>query len=328
MTENSAQRIRNSCPGVSVIIPSRNDAMNITNSLDSIFAQDYTGSMEVIVADGSDTSATATMVHRHYPSVRVVPNPEKLTGFGANAALRAASGEVIVRCDSHTRFPPEYVRRAVATLMRTGAANVGGRQQPVGTTFFERAVALAMTTPLGAGNARYRLGGTEGAVDTVFLGTFQRKALEAVGGYDGALVRNQDYELNWRLRQHGETVWFDPQLVAYYRPRGTLRKLARQYFDYGRWKRVVLRQHPTSVRARHLAAPLLVSGLAAAGLLGLVGVPWKVVAATPLAYLVALATGALAVGISHREKAAVLLPLVLVTMHLCWGIGFFLPPRK
>ena len=319
--------MQNPLPDVSVIIPTRNSDATIAATLDSVFGQDYAGSMEVTVADGSDTTATRELIRQRYPSVRLVPNPERLTGFGANAALRVASGEVIVRCDSHTILPSGYVRRAVATLMRTGAANVGGLQRPVGTTFFERAVALAMVTPLGAGNARYRLGGTEGPADTVFLGVFRREALDAVGSYDGTLVRNQDYELNWRLRQRGETVWFDPQIFAHYRPRGTLRKLARQYFDYGRWKRVVVRRHPASLRARHLAAPCLMLGLTGSGLLALAGASWAASAALPLAYVLALAAGSLTIGIRCRDKAAVLLPLILVTMHVSWGIGFFLPPR-
>ena len=126
-----------------------------------------------------------------------------------------------MRLDAHVSLPPDYVARAVETLERTGAANVGGRQVPVGRSFFQRAVALAMTTPLGSGGARYRHRGAEGAADTVYLGVFRRDALDRVGGYDATMIRNEDYELNWRLRQNGHVVWFDPALHAVYRPRAT-----------------------------------------------------------------------------------------------------------
>ena len=313
-------------PSVSVLIPVRNAEATIGAAIDSVLSQDYEGSVEVIVADGSDTPATSDLVRRRYPTVTLVPNPEQTAGFGLRAAHGAATGEIIVRCDAHTVLPPGYVRRAVSTLQRTGAANVGGRQRPVGTTFFGRAVAMAMTTPLGAGGARYRLGGAEGPVDTVFLGAFRRDALEAVGGVDPAFVRNQDYELNWRLRARGETVWFDPGLVVTYRPRGTLRDLARQYFDYGRWKRVVARRHPASLLPRHLASPLLLLGLAATPVLAVASPTWAV-AAAPLTYVLTLTLGSLAVGIRRRSYAALLLPLALATMHLSWGIGFFTPMR-
>ncbi len=311
---------------VSVIIPARNAEATIAATLDSVLSQDYAGRIEVIVADGSDTPALSEVVRRHYPAVRLIPNPEQTLGFGVNAALRAASGEIIVRCDAHTCFPAGYVRRAVETLERTGAANVGGRQQPVGTTFLERAVALAMSTALGVGDARHRLGGAEGPVDTAFLGVFRRETLDAVGGIDPTLTRNQDYELNWRLRERGRTVWFDPDLVVTYRPRGTLRLLARQYFDYGRWKRVVLQRHPRSLRPRHLAAPLLVLGLAASAFLSLVDASWTATA-LPLTYISALVFGSLAVGIRRLAPAAILLPLILATMHMSWGIGFFRPAQ-
>ena len=313
-------------PSVSVLIPVRNAEATIGAAIDSVLSQDYEGSVEVIVADGSDTPATSDLVRRRYPTVTLVPNPEQTAGFGLRAAHGAATGEIIVRCDAHSVFPPGYVRRAVSTLRRTGAANVGGRQRPVGTTFFGRAVAMAMTTPLGAGGARYRLGGVEGPVDTVFLGAFRRDALEAVGGVDPAFVRNQDYELNWRLRARGETVWFDPGLVVTYRPRSTLRDLARQYFDYGRWKRVVARRHPASLLPRHLASPLLLLGLAATPVLAVAGPTWAV-AAAPLTYVLTLTLGSLAVGIRRRSYAALLLPLALATMHLSWGVGFFTPMR-
>ena len=200
-------------------------------------------------------------------------------------------------------------------------------QRASGRTPFERAVATAMGSWLGAGGARYRRGGAEGPVDTVYLGVFRRDALAAAGGFDETLERNQDYELNWRLRAAGEAVWFDPGLAAGYRPRGSVAALARQYFDYGRWKRVVLRRHPASMRARQLAAPALVLALAAAlGLAawsGFAGEPRVAAAAlaVPAGYAAALALGAARA--ARRDRiGAVRVAVALATMHLAWGAGF------
>ncbi len=314
-------------PQVSVIIPTRNAEDALPTALDSALAQDYPGSIEVIVADGSDTPSTAEMLRRRYPTVRVVPNPEHTIPSGLNCALRMAKGEIIVRCDSHAVLPVGYVRRVVAMLAKTGAANVGGRQNAVGDTAFERAVAMATTSFLGAGGSRFRQGGREGPTDTVYLGAWYRKTLEAVGGFNVDLLKNEDYELNWRLRRRGGTVWFDPMIAATYRPRNNLRALAWQYFDYGRWKSAALRTHPASLRARQLAPPLLVLGLAASIALGSIGALWAAIA-LPLAYLLTIAIGAAALGIRRRDSAAILVPLVLATIHLCWGVGFFIPPRR
>ena len=314
-------------PSVSIILPARNAEATLGHALDSILSQEYDGDLEVIVADGSDTPATAEVVRKR-STVRLVKNPQKTIGFGINLAIREASGDVLVRCDAHAFLPPGYLRRAVATLERTGAANVGGRQVAVGTTFFERAVAIAMTARLGAGDARYRVGGKEGPVDTVYLGTFQRTALEAVGGFDPLFFHNQDYEVNWRLRQRGLMVWFDPKLTVSYQPRNTLRKLAQQYFNYGRWKSVMLWRHPRSIRLRHMLPPMLLLGLAASALVIVFHqplAPWA--ALVPLSYVLTLLGWAVAVGVGRRAIEALAVPVVAATMHLSWAIGFFLPAR-
>ena len=315
-------------PKVSVIIPARNAEATISSTLDSLSSQDYAGQIEVVVADGSDTSALSEIIQRSYPWVRLIPNPERTLAYGANAAFRVATGDIMMRCDAHTAFPPGYLSRAVQTLERTGAANVGGRQLAVGTAFFERAVAIAMTTPLGVGNSRHRLGGVEGPAETAFLGVFRRDILDESlgGGYDTNLNRNQDYELNYRLRKQGKTVWFDPELVVQYRPRRTPWALARQYFDYGRGKSVVFMKHPTSCRPRQLATPALVLALAAGTALALAGNTLPLVALL-LVYTLTIALGAIIVGLRRRDAASVLLPLALAIMHLSWGIGFFLPQR-
>ena len=322
-------------PPVSVIVAARDAEATLAGALESVMAQDYAGGFEVIVADGSEGGGTAALVRGRFPGVKLVANPGREIARGLNAALRAARHPVIARCDARAVLPEGYLTRAVATLLRTGAANVGGRVKPVGFSFFERAVALATSTPLGAGDARYRIGGAEGPVDTVFPGVFRRDALDAAGGFDESLLRNEDYELNWRLRARGGTVWFDPALVVDYRPRGSLRALARQYFDYGRWKRVVLGRHPRSLRPRQAAPPLLLAALAASAALALAAVlaggaapdaaRWLTAAAAvcPAGYGLLLAGGSAAIGLRRRRAEAVLLPVVAATIHLAWAAGFF-----
>ncbi|MDE0051113.1 MAG: glycosyltransferase, partial [Rhodospirillales bacterium] len=225
---------------MSVIVPARDAEAALPAALESILAQDYAGEVEVIVADGSASAATRDLLASRFPQVRRIANPERGISAGLNRALGAARHPVVARCDARSVLPPGYLVRALDTLERTGAANVGGRQRAAGATAFQRAVALATRHALGTGAARYRVGGDPGPVDTVYLGVFRRETLLDAGGWDETLERNEDYELNWRLRERGGTVWFDPELAAAYRPRSSFRALARQYFDYGRWKAVVL----------------------------------------------------------------------------------------
>lgn len=298
-------------PTVSVIVPARNAAAVLPRTLTAIREQDYPNLIEVVVAAADDQTAAAA------EDVTVIRNPSGSTPTGLNLGLAATHGEVVVRCDAHSVLPQGYVSRAVEILLRTGAANVGGMQVPVGETTWQRAIAAAMSSPFGAGDARYRIGGEEGPVDTVYLGVFRRASLEAVGGFDETFARNQDYELNHRLRAAGEIVWFDPDLRVEYRPRDSVRALARQYLDYGRAKRLFWRTHPRSLRLRQVAPPLLVMTLGASLLVSL----WlPVVLLIPLAYVVAL-LGAGVVSRSGTLRTAT----ALGVMHLSWGWGFLFP---
>jgi glycosyltransferase involved in cell wall biosynthesis len=301
-------------PLVDVIVPAKDSAEELGTTLRAIAIQDYSNLGSIVVA-ASDPETAA--VARDEGAV-VVENPSGRTPVGLNLALAHANGEVIARVDAHSRIPPGYLARSVEILRQTGADVVGGMQVPVGKTPWERAIAGAMSSRVGAGDARYRIGGAAGPVDTVYLGVFQRSALERVGGYDEHFDRNQDYELNQRIRDSGGIVWFDPSLEVTYRPRGSLGDLARQYFDYGRWKREFARRHPGDLRLRQLAPPLLVLGLVAAIVLG-VWWPWAWLAIAGYALLLLLA------GITHLGDlggTALLMPLALATMHSSWGVGF------
>jgi hypothetical protein len=205
----------------------------------------------------------------------------------------------------------------VETLLRTGAVNVGGMQVPVGETFWERAIAAAMASPLGAGDARYRTGGKEGPAETAYLGVFDREKLEALGGYDPAFARNQDYELNHRIIESGGIVWFDPELKVRYRPRGSLGDLWSQYFQYGQAKKRFARTHPSSLRWRQLAPPLLVIGLLISTVASFVS-PWAL--AVPASYLASLIVGTTTM--PRRLHSNIGTVPALATMHIAWGLGF------
>ena len=301
-------------------MPVRDEAEHLEAAVAAVLAQEYAGSVDVCLAvapsrDGTEQIARG-LAARH-GAVSAVDNPAGSTPSGLNAAIGATSGTVIVRVDGHAELSPGYIRRAVETMRRTGAVNVGGIQRAEGRTEFERAVAAAMTSRFGTGDATFHYGGDEGPTDTVYLGVFERAALEAAGGFDETLARNQDYELNIRLRQAGGIVWFDPALSACYRPRASLRGLTRQYFEYGRWKREVVRRHPKSLRWRQAAPPALVAALASS----LVAVVFRRSALlVPAVYAAAVLVASASNGRSTREIAW--LTVIFPAMHVSWGVGF------
>ena len=309
-------------PLVSVVVPARDCADQLGDCLAAIGGQTYRGPMDVTVALAPSNDATAEVLARSTLDVplQIVENHAGTTPAALNIAVAASRGPVVVRVDAQSRLPPDYIERAVSTLARTGAANVGGVQRPVGTGGLQGAIAAAMASSFGGGPAAFRRGRRSGPADTAYLGVFDRDALTSVGGFDETLERNQDYELNWRLRQQGHIVWLDASLVVDYVPRADYGGLARQYFSYGAWKRTVLARHPRSLRVRQLAAPALVAGLAASA--AELAHRRCRGAAGPVLYAAACAIAAARLDDVGNWRDRVRAAVAFAVMHLAWGAGF------
>jgi cellulose synthase/poly-beta-1,6-N-acetylglucosamine synthase-like glycosyltransferase len=323
-------------PPVSVIMPVLNEERHLAFAVNGVLAQGYPGELELILAIGPSSDRTqqiADELAAADPRVRSVPNPTGRTPAALNAALSDAKHGIVVRVDGHGELAPGYIRTAVRLLEETGAANVGGIMRAEGVSLFEQTVARAMTSKLGVGNARFHTGGDGGPSDTVYLGVFRREVLDELGGYDEHFTRAQDWELNHRIRESGRLIWFDPSLSVTYRPRPTFRALAKQYKEYGRWRRVVMRTHAGTANFRYLAPPGALLAVAAGTVVGLAGVTGGPVIAAlgfviPAGYLGALTAGALYESRGLPAGVRARLPLVLATMHGSWAYGFLTSPAR
>ncbi len=324
-------------------MPVRNEERHLAESVRHVLGQDYPGELELVLAVGPSADRTEPIARElaaAEPRLTVVANPTGKIPAALNAALRAARHDVIARVDGHALLAPGYLRTAVAVLAETGAADVGGVMAAEGVTTFQRAVAWAMTSKAGVGSAAFHTGGGAGPADSVYLGVYRREAIEQAGGWDEGMLRAEDWDLNYRIRHHGGLIWFTPGLRVTYRPRASVRALSAQYFHYGRWRRVIVREHPETASFRYLAPPAA-AGLAglglAAGLAGLAGIGaggpaglrWLAAGlAIPLSYLAGIT--AVGTGLARGVPAAVRVrvPLVLGVMHMSWGTGFLTSPRR
>lgn len=332
---------------VSVIMAVRNEARNLSESVSHVLSQKYPGELELVLAVGPSRDGTEEIAKRLASAdsrITVVANPSGQIPSALNAAVHAARHDVVVRVDARSRLPAGYVAAAVRTMRETGAVNVGGVRAAEGVTPFQRAVAWAMTSPAGVGSSRYNTGGSAGPCDSVYLGAFRRKAIEGVGGYDERYLRAEDWEMNHRIREAGGLIWFQPELRVTYRPRANIRELGSQYFLYGRWRRVIARRHAGTINLRYLAPAIVVLALLAGTLAGFAGLamvaasaggwwPWLLTACfgIPLAYVVGVFVVVARAGTDGRlgRPALAWLPVVLATMHICWGVGFLTSsPRR
>jgi len=311
---------------VSVILPVLNEEHYLANAVNAILRQDFKGPIEVILAIGPSKDRTLQIAEGLAAAdsrVKIVENPTGRTAAGLNLAIANSIYPIIVRVDGHANIPDDYISIAVELLRTTGAVNVGGVMAAEGHTPFECAVASAMRSPLGVGAAKFHTGGSAGESDTVYLGVFKREAINAIGGFDEHFTRAQDWELNFRLRKNGGKIYFDPRLIVTYRPRRSLAALAKQYFEYGRWRRVVARTHKGTINLRYLAPPFTVLGTVTS-LIGGFFAPLLFIPAAVYGSFLILAS--LRIGKNLKER--IYLPAILFTMHMSWGVGFITSTRR
>jgi glycosyltransferase involved in cell wall biosynthesis len=315
-------------PLVTVIMPIRNEAAYIRRSLGAVLAQDYPPErMEVLVVDGMSVDGTREAVeelastHPHI-SVRLLDNPACITPAAFNIGLRHARGEVIILVGGHCEIAPDYVRRCVEILERTGADCVGGPVVPVGESFTARAIALAQSSLFGVGSVPFRTRmNYAGYVDTVPFGAYRRQVFDRVGLFDEELVGGEDDEFNFRLKQSGGRIWLDPSIRSVYYTRRDLRGFWRQYFRYGFCKVRVIQKRRGIPSWRHLVPGAFVLGLGGSVLLALLTHQplWALSVALPYA----VANGVASLWAARRDwKVLPLLPAAFATLHLAYGLGF------
>lgn len=261
-------------PLVSVIVPVLDEALDIEGCIAAIASQAFPiERMEILLVDGGSTDATVARAQasarRHGLTLRALSNPGRLQSAGLNVGLGVARGEIVVRIDARSIVGSNHVGRCVEVLYnRPDVGAVGGTQiaQQRGNRLVDRMIARALNNRYAMGFARYRRRAVSGATDTVWMGAFRAADLHAVGGWDASVVKNEDFELNERLRRHGFIVWFDAEMSSLYVPRATVGAIARQYFNYGSIKGTMwaTKWRPNARQVVLLAAPLIaVGGMAA-----------------------------------------------------------------
>lgn len=317
---------------VSIIIPCYNEEKMIGRVLDAIYAQTYPhGKIEVVIADGLSTDGTREVIAgfvAEHPELRVmvVDNTLRHIPAGINCAIKAASGDLIVRMDGHSIPEVDYIANCVRGHEQGLGDNIGGVWdiRPGGTNWVARSIAVAAGHPLGAGDAGYRLNSPAGEVDTVPFGSFQKELFERIGVFNENLLSNEDYEFNARIRKNGGKVYLDPSIRCRYIARANLADLSRQYFRYGYWKFQMLRLYPGTLRWRQAIPPVFVASLIGLLILSIFwGVARYVLAVELLIYLAALVLAGGRAAVKNKDWGmAVGLPLALATMHVSWGGGF------
>ncbi len=311
-------------PIVSVAVAMLNEQDHVLACLRAFERQTWPPDLlDVMVIDGGSTDGSRALVDEFAATrdwVRVIDNPKGHAAAAWNVGLRSARGECFGIFSSHGIPSEEFVERSVEALTLSGAAGVGGQYLHRGADPVSAAIGLAMSSPFGMASP-HRSATESRPVDTISHPIYWTARVRAIGGFDESLLRNEDYELNWRLRQAGDLLQFDARIESVYRPRASLTALARQFWWYGRYKALVMRRHPRAISARHVVPPAAALGVLISPIVATRpgGRRLLAVAGATYAALTAAACRRTEPAAHHASPSVV--ARAFPVMHLSWGFG-------
>jgi glycosyltransferase involved in cell wall biosynthesis len=315
---------------VSVVIPCFNEAKNIRSCLESIVESDFLkDQLEVLVVDGQSDDGTREIIvefTNRYSWIRLLENVRRITPVAMNIGIQSAKGQIVMRMDAHTVYPPNYISGLVQCLIKSEADNVGGISivRPSNKTFKAHAIAYALSHPWGVGNSHFRIGAAEPKwVDTVPFGCYWKEIFNRIGLYNEALIRNQDDELNHRLIKHGGRILLVPEIVSFYTARESLEKLWTMFYQYGYFKPLAARTVGAVMTTRQLIPSVFLISLVLAAFLSTwsdtMAVIFKIIV---IAYTALNLTVSLRACLERGLRCGLWLTVVFPILHLSYGIGY------
>lgn len=314
-------------PFVSIIMPIRNEEDYIENSIKSILENDYPkDKIEIIVVDGMSDDETRNIVNslaKEHDKIRLLDNPRKVVPTAMNIGISEVKGDLFIRIDGHAEIYPDYITNSVNSLRQHPEAwVVGGFIENISESFIGKSIAVAMQSPIAVGNSRFRLGNFEGYVDTLAFGTHHKWVIDKIGTFDEELVRNQDDEFNARIINAGGKIWMSKDIRSKYYSRGSLKKLWRQYFQYGFWRIRTIQKLKKPATIRQVIPLAFVFSFLSLIVASIIFRPLVyLLLAEIILYLFGLALGAVHVGLKSGFLYGLMSPVIFIILHFAYGLG-------
>jgi glycosyltransferase involved in cell wall biosynthesis len=255
---------------VSVIATVLNERTAIERLLQSLESQSRPPD-EVVIADGGSTDGTlatlGTWAASGWLPLRVLRKPGANISEGRNAAIAAATGDIIAVTDAGVRLERGWLEALVAPFDTDRpdrfVAVVAGWFVADPQTVFETAMGATVLPHVSEVKPKTFLPSSRSVA-------FRKVAWEAVGGYPEWLDYCEDLILDFRLREFYGPFPFAPEARVHFQPRSNLQTFTRQYYRYARgdgkadlWRR----RHAIRYLTYLVGGPLLVA-------LALLHSPW------------------------------------------------------
>ena len=316
---------------ISIILPIRNEAKYIKQTLESILYQkDIEQEIEILIVDGMSTDGTRDIIIKYqkdHPNIHLIDNPEKIVSTGFNRALNESKGDIIIRVDGHCEIAPDYIQKCLECLEKINADCVGGATEHVASGLVGKSIKLAQSSFFGVGGVSFRKKVEKGEyVDTLAFGAYKREVFDQLGGYDEELVRNQDDEFNFRMIQNDGKIWLDPSIKSTYTQQNSFMGLFKQYFQYGFYKVRVMQKRRGIASWRHVVPGLFVLGLLTNLSIILFNGNTIPILSLCLPYLSfsLFATIFELIKTPSNFISVMILPVTFIILHISYGLGFIL----
>lgn len=312
---------------ISVIIPVYNEEEHLNEVFLSLEQQDYPKEYtEVIFIDGNSKDKSIEILNKYSnqrKNVYIYNNPEKIVPISMNIGIKNSKGKYIIRLDSHSKYNNDYLSKCVEMLEKTDADNVGGAIRLIGDLPVQKSIKLATTCSFGIGNSGFHYEDYEGYVESVYLGAYRKDIFEKIGLYDEELVRNQDDELNYRLIKSGGKIFMSKNIISYYYPRPSLKKLWKQYYEYGYWRIRVIQKHKFPASIRQLVPGIFVLSIILGSILSLFkGLGLIILIPLIFLYTPLMLYFSIKQALKYKFYNIFLISSVFLILHFSYGTGF------
>lgn len=243
---------------ISIVIPCRNEKKHIEKCIRDIYGNTIVQhkAIEVLVVDGMSDDGTLQVLatlQKEFPSLKIVTNEKKVTPVAFNLGIKNASGKYLQIIGARQFISNDYLEKAYDKFESDPEIwCIGGLVENYYEDETSRVISQAMGSSFGVGVGNFRVAKESQYVDTVGTPMYPMSVFDKVGYFDESLVRNQDDEFNYRVTEAGGKILLFAEISLSYVVRAELKKLFRQYRQYGYWKVFVNKKHNTVTSIRQL----------------------------------------------------------------------------
>lgn len=314
---------------LSVCIIAYNEENFLPRLLEDIKKQEYPHEFtEVVLIDGMSEDKTKTIMEAFkaedngFYNVQVLDNPARIQAAGWNVAIKNFTGDVLSRIDAHTHIPSDFSRKVMADIEQ--GENVVGGKRPCLVESDSKWSKMLLSTEnalFGSSINSSRRSESKTYIKTMFHASYRREVFDKVGLFNEKLIRTEDNEMHYRIRQAGFKLLYDPEIVSYQYARSSLKRMIKQKFGNGYWIGLTVKVCPGCLSLYHFIPFVFVLAIIATSVIAASGFPWLSLLMWALYWLFAFVSMVIAMINDGFSFAMLLMPFIFLILHVSYGIG-------